>query len=134
MDLAVLGVDAAPASHPGIRTARDDKLGETVIVAGYPLPGILSKGLNITMGTVSALAGLANNAQFLQITASVQPGNSGGPVLDENGSVAGVVVGKLNAVAIAKWSGDIPQNVNFAIKSSVLRGFLGVKWYRLHGC
>jgi V8-like Glu-specific endopeptidase len=54
----------------------------------------------------------------------VQPGNSGGPVLDENGSVAGVVVSKLNAVAIAKWTGDIPQNVNFAIKSSVLRGFL----------
>jgi S1-C subfamily serine protease len=124
VDLAVLGVDVAPTRHPGIRTARDDKLGETVIVAGYPLQGILSKGLNITTGTVSALAGLANNAQFLQITAPVQPGNSGGPVLDENGSVAGVVVSKLNAVAIAKWTGDIPQNVNFAIKSSVLRGFL----------
>ena len=124
LDLAVLNTDAASASYPRIRTARDDKLGESVIVAGYPLQGILSTGLNITTGTVSALAGLANNARFLQITAPVQSGNSVGPVLDENGSLAGVVVSKLNAVAIAKWTGDIPQNVNFAIKSSVVRGFL----------
>lgn len=124
MDLAVLSVDATPTAHPRIRTARDDRLGETIIVAGYPLQGILSAGLNITTGTVSALAGLLNNTQILQITAPVQPGNSGGPLLDENGSVAGVVVSKLNAVAVAKYTGDIPQNVNFAIKSSVLRGFL----------
>jgi S1-C subfamily serine protease len=124
LDLAVLSITITPPTHPQIRSARDDKLGETVIVAGYPLQGLLGSGLNITTGTVSALTGLGNNSRVLQITAPVQPGNSGGPVLDESGFVAGVVVSKLNAAAVARWTGDIPQNVNFAIKSSVLRGFL----------
>ena len=124
MDLAVLSVNMTPTAFPQIRSARADKLGETVVVAGYPLQGLLGSGLNITTGTVSALAGLGNNTRVLQITAPVQQGNSGGPLLDENGAIAGVVVSKLNAGIIAKLTGDIPQNVNFAIKSSVLRGFL----------
>ncbi len=124
VDLAVLKTDLNLTFYPRIRSAKFDKLGETIIVSGYPLQGILGTGLNVTTGTISALTGLANNSRFLQISAPVQPGNSGGPVLDENGFVVGVVVAKLNATVIEKWTGDIPQNINFAIKSSYLRGFL----------
>jgi S1-C subfamily serine protease len=60
----------------------------------------------------------------LQISAPVQPGNSGGPLLDRNGTVVGIVVSKLNALEIASATGDIPQNVNFAIKASVAAAFL----------
>lgn len=57
-----------------------------------------------------------------------QPGNSGGPLLDTAGNVVGVVVGKLNVVGVLRQTGDIAQNVNFAIKSSIAEEFL-----RTHG-
>src|SRR6476660_1798839 len=54
----------------------------------------------------------------------VQPGNSRGPVLDMGGEVIGVVTYKLNALETMKAAGDLPQNVNFALKASILRLFL----------
>ena len=94
------------------------------MAAGFPLRGILASTLNVTTGNISALAGIGDDATEYQITAPVQPGNSGGPLFDESGNVVGVVVGKLNALNLAKWTGDIPQNVNFAIKSSIVQSFL----------
>jgi S1-C subfamily serine protease len=87
------------------------------------LPGLLASEANVTTGTVSALAGIGNDTR-LQVTVAVQPGNSGGPLLGLRGRVVGVVVGKLDAVQIASVTGDIPQNVNFAIKAGVAQTFL----------
>jgi TPR repeat protein len=124
-DLALLGTGVAPERLPTFREGDDSALlGESVIVAGFPLGQVLAGGLNVTTGSVSALAGPRNNAAMLQITAPVQSGNSGGPVLDQRGQVIGVVVGKLNALRIAAYTGDVPQNVNFAINRSVVRTFL----------
>ena len=63
------------------------------------MPGLLSSDLNVTTGVVSALAGLDNNRRKIQITAPVQPGNSGGPVLDQYGHVVGVVVERLARIS-----------------------------------
>jgi S1-C subfamily serine protease len=98
--------------------------GDGVVALGYPLNGVLSADVILTTGSVSALAGLGNDTRVLQITAPVQPGNSGGPLLDMGGHLVGVVSAKLNAVAVAGLTGDIPQNVNFAIKSTIVRNFL----------
>jgi uncharacterized protein (DUF2147 family) len=76
---------------------------------------------------VSALAGLGDDSRYLQISAPVQPGNSGGPLLDASGHLVGIVTAKLNAVRIAKFTGDIPQNVNFAVKAEVAKTFLDSK-------
>jgi stage V sporulation protein SpoVS len=70
------------------------------------------------------LAGIRNDIRFLQVTSPVQPGNSGGPLLDDSGNVIGVISSKLDALKIAGITGDIPQNVNFAIKSSLAEAFL----------
>ncbi len=120
-DLALLGVDL-PGPSASLRTQRA-AVGEPVAVAGYPLRSLLS-GFNMTTGTLSSLSGIRGDTRLLQITAPVQPGNSGGPMLDSAGNLMGVVVSKLNAVKMAKITGDIPQNVNFAINVNVLRSFL----------
>ena len=74
---------------------------------------------------MSAIAGLRDDTRFMQISAPVQPGNSGGPLLDKWGNVAGIVSSKLDALAVmVATGGDIPQNVNFAIKWAVARNFL----------
>jgi len=123
-DLALLQSSVTAEELPKFRDASKVRLGESVVVAGFPLGEVLSGGLNVTTGSVSALAGPRNNAGMLQITAPVQPGNSGGPVLDQWGHVIGVVVSKLNALRIAAVTGDVPQNVNFAVNGTVVRAFL----------
>jgi S1-C subfamily serine protease len=69
----------------------------------------------------TTLSGIRNDRRIIQITAPVQPGNSGSPVLALNGSVVGVVVGKLNPF---EGKGDVPQNVNFAVSLGILQSFL----------
>jgi uncharacterized protein len=123
-DLALLQGSAGKSGGAVFRDGRSIRPGEEVIVLGYPLRGILASAANVTSGVVSALAGPGNNAAMMQITAPVQPGNSGGPVLDGSGHVVAVVLGKLDAIKIAKATGDIPQNVNFAITGAVVRAFL----------
>ena len=120
-DLALLGVDL-PGPSASLRAKRA-AVGEPVAVAGYPLRGLLS-GFNMTTGTLSSLSGLGGDTRYLQITAPVQPGNSGGPMLDSAGNLMGVVVSKLDAIRLAKITGDMAQNVNFAINVNVLRSFL----------
>ena len=124
-DLALL---KSPAGKVGaiarFRQGRGIRPGDDIVVVGYPLRGLLASEMNVTTGTVSALAGPGDDRRFFQITAPVQPGNSGGPVLDTAGNAVGVVVAKLNAIRIARATGDIPQNVNFAIGAGTARAFL----------
>lgn len=123
-DLALIVAKNVKGAVSTLSVSPQARLGEEVQVAGYPLSGILSNDLNITSGNVSALAGLANNITHLQITAPIQPGNSGGPLLDRTGNVVGIVVSRLNAIEMARHTGSLPQNVNFAIKVAVVRMFL----------
>ena len=121
-DLALLATEIRPSQWAKLRQSVPQ--GEDVVVYGFPLAGVLSSAGNIVTGNVTALAGLGDDSRFLQISAPVQPGNSGGPLLDRQGNVIGVVVSKLNALRVASVTGDIPQNVNFSIKASVAKGFL----------
>lgn len=123
-DLAALRTEAPSKSFLKLRTGAPIRPAEAVLVFGYPLAGALSSTGNTTLGNVTALTGLNDDSRYLQISAAVQPGNSGGAAIDVSGRVMGVVVSKLNALAIARATGDIPQNVNFAIKVATLISFL----------
>jgi TonB family protein len=123
-DLAIVKLPQPHSRVAQFRDGRTIRSGDGVVVVGFPLRGVLASEANVTTGTVSAMAGVGNDTRFLQITAPVQPGNSGGPALDMNGHVVGVVVGKLNALAMVLATKDIPQNVNFAIKDAVIKAFL----------
>lgn len=98
--------------------------GEDIIVFGFPLNAVLSSGGNLTPGVVSALTGLGNNTNQLQITAPIQPGSSGSPMLNKKGEVVGVVNMKLSDSKMARATGEIGQNVNFAISGQTLKAFL----------
>jgi hypothetical protein len=124
VDLALLRVPGLRGTPVRLRTPRSIRLGETVFVFGFPLSGSLTSGGNFTSGLVSGLRGLHDAPGDIQITAPVQPGNSGGPLLDAAGQVIGVVKAKLDAMKAAKAIGDIPQNVNFAISAPTLVDFL----------
>jgi S1-C subfamily serine protease len=122
-DLALLKINHTPVRVAQIRS--NVRLGENVEAFGYPLTGLLATSGNFTLGNVAALAGLGDDSRYLQISAPVQPGNSGGPLLDQSGNVVGVVSAKLNAMKVmVATNGDIPENVNFAIKASVAANFL----------
>jgi S1-C subfamily serine protease len=123
-DLAALHADKASDAVLKLRVGVPLRPAEAVVVFGYPLAGALSSSGNTTLGNITALTGLRDDSRFIQISASVQPGNSGGAVLDEAGRLVGVVEGKLDALKVASVTGDIPQNVNFAIRASTLANFL----------
>ena len=123
-DLAVLQTSLSVPKTMAMRSSPALRLGESVIAFGFPLTGALSQGGNLTTGNVSALAGLRDDPKYIQVSAPVQPGNSGGPLLDGGGNVIGVITAKLDALAVAKRTGDVPQNVNFAVRAEVLEGFL----------
>lgn len=122
-DLALL-VATTKVSQYARFAAAPPRQGDEVVVYGFPLPGALSTQGNLTTGIISALVGVRDDSRQFQISAPVQPGNSGGPLLDRNGAVIGVVSSKINALRVAAATGDVPQNVNFAIKANVVSNFL----------
>lgn len=121
-DLALLRTTITPKAVARIRIGA--RLGEGVAAFGYPHVDLLSSAGNFTLGNITALSGIGDDSREVQISAPVQSGNSGGPLLDMGGNVIGVVASKLDALKIAARDGDMPQNVNFAIKSSLLASFL----------
>ena len=100
------------------------KLGENVIAVGFPLAGRLSDSVKITRGIVSSLSGINNNIGQIQIDAALQPGNSGGPVLNESGELVGIASAGLNKLLMAKEDGYVPENVNFAVASTIVSNIL----------
>lgn len=122
-DLALLKAATSPGAVATLHGGRPIRPGESVVVFGFPLPDMVSSGGVLTTGTVNALAGLGDDTRYLQISAPLQPGNSGGPLMDMSGSVIGVTTAGLGLHSI-KMVGTLPQNVNFAIKSEVVQTFL----------
>jgi len=123
-DLAVLRLASASATVAALAPAGSIHRGAQVTVVGYPLQDALAPRSRITTGVVRATAGIRDDTTWFQITAPLQPGDSGGPVLDEWSRVIGLVVASLSAESFKEIFGDIPGNVNFAIKSDLLRIFL----------
>ena len=100
------------------------ELGEDIVAFGYPLVDTLSDSVKLTKGIVSALAGPNNNFAMIQIDAALQPGNSGGPVLNMNGLVVGIASSGLSKLKMAKEHKILPENVNFAVAAPTIVKFL----------
>lgn len=123
-DMAIIKTDVWSYAKPMQFSKQGVGLGQDIYAIGYPLPTLLALDLQMTKGNVSALAGLGNDSRFYQISAPVQSGNSGGPLVNGYGLVSGMVTSKANLVKVKQLTGDFPQNVNFAIKESQLKNYL----------
>src|SRR3984957_9994281 len=101
-----------------ITSSRRVRLGSTVATIGFPNIGLQGFAPKLAKGEIASLSGAGDDARYFQISVPVQPGNSGGALVDERGNVVGVVSAKLSARAALAASGALPENVNYAVKSS----------------
>jgi S1-C subfamily serine protease len=118
-DLALLQVKALRTPLP-IRTSGGVAKGDEIFALGFPVPTLQGPETKATFGRVNALSGIAGDPRYLQMSAQIQPGNSGGPLFDRHGAVVGVVTATLDPKQTFGSAGYLPQNVNYAIKSDVL--------------
>lgn len=116
-DLALLKV-SGKFSVIRLGISRVMKLGDSVFTVGFPNPQLQGVAPKLTDGKISSLSGAKDDARHFQISVAVQPGNSGGALVNTVGNVVGVVTARLSDAAALKTSGVLPQNVNYAIKSS----------------
>jgi serine protease Do len=119
LDLALLAIPGNPGPPLPFRSGPPVRRGEGVVAYGFPLAGLLSADPKLTRGEINALGGLRGDPSTFQISAEVQPGNSGGPLLDMQGHVVGVVVAKLDSRRVQNV-----DNVNFAVKGEAALSFL----------
>jgi S1-C subfamily serine protease len=122
-DLALVKVEGKFAPLPVV-SSRAVKMGGTVATVGFPNIGLQGFAPKLAKGEIAALSGAQDDPRYFQISVPVQPGNSGGALVDEHGNVVGVVSAKLNVAAALATSGALPENVNYAVKSSFLLSFL----------
>ncbi|MBX3387726.1 MAG: SEL1-like repeat protein [Phycisphaeraceae bacterium] len=122
-DLALLKAEGRfSALH--VRGSTGLRSAERVSTVGFPNPDLQGQAPKYSSGEIAALTGPGDDPRFFQISVPVQPGNSGGPLVDSSGSVVGVIVGKLDAVKTLRITGQIPENVNYAIKGNLLVNLL----------
>ena len=122
-DLALLKAEGEFSSLP-ISPSRSAQLGGTVATVGFPNIGLQGFAPKLAKGEIASLSGASDDPRYFQISVPVQPGNSGGALVDERGNVIGIVSAKLDAVTALAASGALPENVNYAVKSSLLLSFL----------
>jgi S1-C subfamily serine protease len=127
-DIAVLKVADPDLLPPPIRLSKGQSgLGVEVFTIGFPHPDLMGSKPKLTTGHVNATSGMRDDPRMYQISVPLQSGNSGGPLLNLHGEAIGIVTAKLNATKIYEATGDLTQNVNYAIKVEFLHRLLNSK-------
>lgn len=125
-DIALLKIKASGETFIPVSFAAAPRyaMGQDVYTIGFPLTNILGIKPRLNKGLISSTVGIKDHPHFVQISAEIQPGNSGGPLLNDEGQVVGMVQMTLDPSRVYSQTGATPQNVNFALKSHALRDFL----------
>ncbi|WP_443749730.1 S1C family serine protease [Asticcacaulis solisilvae] len=123
-DIALLKAETPLGYHLALAEEGSAHTGDKVFTIGFPVPDILGTEGKYSEGVISALSGIQGAANVMQITTQIQPGNSGGALIDTNGHVIGIVTSTAAVRAFYENAGSLPQNVNWAVKSDYLRPLL----------
>lgn len=123
-DLAILHVQGWQGRYLGLKSAESLQYAAEITVAGFPDPTVLGREPKVTKGYVNALSGVRDDRRLIQISAPVQPGNSGGPLVCESGQVVGVIAAGLDSIDRMEHGGYVPQAVNYAVKTDLIIALL----------
>lgn len=123
-DLALLRTKRRSKITPQVLSDTPPEIADYVFTAGYPDPNVQGRNVKFTDGSISALTGMRDNPNQQQISVPLQPGNSGGPLVDEKGHVVGVVQATLNPLYTLLNDERIPQGVNYSVSHAALKAFL----------
>ena len=126
IDLAILQIKEPTPNFLNLAPAGSVQVGDSVFTLGFPNPSILGNEPKYTNGTISSLSGLYGEATLMQTSVPIQPGNSGGPLVNENGQVVGIITSSAAALPFFKYTGSLPQNINWAIKADFVKPFLHI--------
>lgn len=116
-DVALLKVEGVFKSLP-LAASRDTKLGDAVFTIGFPNIQMQGVAPKLTDGKISSLVGLEDDPRYFQVNVAIQPGNSGGALVNERGNVIGIITLRMTESVAYQRTGGLPQNVNFAVKSA----------------
>ena len=119
-DVAVLKVNQSTRDYLSFVNSKDVKQGQKVFTLGYPVFDVLGNEPKYAEGTISSLSGIMGEYSLMQISVPVQPGNSGGPLVDVSGGVIGMVTSTIAVEAFFKETGTLPQNINWAVKADYI--------------
>jgi len=122
-DIALLKIDGTNPCLP-LGDSSTAPLGQTVFTIGFPEPELQGLSPKLTKGEISSLAGMQDDPRMFQVSLPIQPGNSGGCLVDESGNVVGLIEATLSTVETARQSGDLLQNVNYATKINFAKTLL----------
>jgi S1-C subfamily serine protease len=119
-DIAILHSQSL-ANRRGFKLHTDQmNIGASVVTMGFPHSEIMGSNIKLSTGIINSLTGFQDDPRTFQISVPIQPGNSGGPLINDYGNVIGIVTSKLNAMSVFMWTGDIPENVSYAVKTQYL--------------
>ena len=119
-DIAIIKVEIPNTESIPIIRSSDSSVGEEVFTLGYPLVDVQGKELKATFGRINAMSGLQDDIRVMQVDVPIQPGNSGGPLINSKGEVVGIVTATMDSIVTLYKKGVLPQNVNFAVKSDYI--------------
>ena len=117
VDIALLHINRNVESYLPLASTRSATAGQRVFTIGFPATQVLGLEPKFTDGSISALSGVRGEASFIQITVPVQPGNSGGPLMNDRGEVLGIITSTAAIAPFLASTGSLPQNVNWAVKA-----------------
>ena len=123
-DLALLQINETTEISPLLLTLKNARMGEQVFTMGFPHINIMGLSPKLTTGIINAKSGVADDPRTYQISVPLQSGNSGGPLMNMQGEVIGITTSKLSAEKMFNWTGDVPQNVNYAVKHNYLSSLI----------
>jgi S1-C subfamily serine protease len=125
-DIAILKLHSSPnlsVAPIKIGNSSQAKMGQKIFTIGYPASNIMGVKPKYSEGVINSMTGIRDDPTFFQISVPIQPGNSGGPLFNDQGEVIGITTSSMSTLSI-NTIGAIPQNVNYAIKSSFVKNIL----------
>lgn len=120
-DIAILSIDKNINDYLQLIDTKNLKQADRVFTMGYPATNILGLEPKYTEGYVSSLSGIQGENSLMQVSVPVQPGSSGGPLLNSNGNVVGLITSTAAVSSFYKFTGSLPQNINWAVKSDYIK-------------